>query len=338
MSREDRIEQYPSSVLEKGYGVVGKYVMQDRRLNPIAKALYAYICTFGNIAFPGRDKICYDLQINKNTYSKYMRQLVDRGYITVRQKRGAGNSFQRNVYVINLDPAKVMRENAEVKEPKETDEFKKTPESENLEEKEEVSEAVSQEIGHGENQGSVRVLFGGTPSRGTPSNRTLNNTTTTIIQELNKTTTTPECLSGLENDVVVLNEEGARKACKEKAFSICEEFGIQEATVQRFIKDFGETFVCEQAELMKQTAKRTGLRNPAGWLRMALEKEFVDSEKAFRQAQEHKKEEARKRNEARVEQALREMEIEATEQQDHAAPKIDESSPFYRFLRKKKIQ
>ena len=155
MSREDRIEQYPSSVLEKGYGVVGKYVMQDRRLNPIAKALYAYICTFGNIAFPGRDKICYDLQINKNTYSKYMRQLVDLGYITVRQKRGAGNSFQRNVYVINLDPAKVMRENAEVKEPKETDEFKKTPESENLEEKEEVSEAVSQEIGHGENQGSV---------------------------------------------------------------------------------------------------------------------------------------------------------------------------------------
>ena len=148
MSQEDRIEQYPSSVLEKGYGVVGKYVMQDRRLNPIAKALYAYICTFGNIAFPGLDKICYDLQINKNTYSKYMRQLVDLGYITVRQKRGAGNSFQRNVYVINLDPAKVMRENAEVKEPKETDEFKKTPESENLEEKEEVSEAVSQEIGH----------------------------------------------------------------------------------------------------------------------------------------------------------------------------------------------
>ena len=135
-----------------------------------------------------------------------------------------------------------------------------------------------------------------------------------------------------------MNEEGARKACKEKAFSICEEFGIQEVTVQRFIKDFGETFVCEQAELMKQTAKRTGLRNPAGWLRMALEKEFVDSEKAFRQAQEHKKEEVRKRNEARVEQALREMEIEATEQQDHAAPEIDESSPFYRFLRKKKIQ
>ena len=135
-----------------------------------------------------------------------------------------------------------------------------------------------------------------------------------------------------------MNEEGARKACKEKALSICDEFGIQEATVQRFIKDFGEAFVCEQAELMKQAAKRTGLRNPAGWLRRALEKEFVDSEKSFRQAQEHRKEEVRKKNEARVEQALREMEIEANKNYSHATPEIDENSPFYRFLRKKKIQ
>ena len=75
-----------------------------------------------------------------------MHQLVDMGYITVWQKRGAGNSFQRNVYVINFDPAKVIRENAEVKETNETNESKKAPVSENLEER--GSEAVSQEIGH----------------------------------------------------------------------------------------------------------------------------------------------------------------------------------------------
>ena len=62
--------------------MVGKYVMQDRELHVIAKAIYSYVCTFGNGAFPGRDKICYDLQINKNTYAKYMKQLVDYGYIT----------------------------------------------------------------------------------------------------------------------------------------------------------------------------------------------------------------------------------------------------------------
>ena len=110
---EEHIRQYPKSILDRGYGMVGKYVMQDRELHVIAKAIYSYVCTFGNCAFPGRDKICYDLQINKNTYAKYMKQLVDYGYITVIQSRSGNQKFFRNTYEINLDPQRVLELRAE---------------------------------------------------------------------------------------------------------------------------------------------------------------------------------------------------------------------------------
>ena len=35
---EEHIRQYPKSILDRGYGMVGKYVMQDRDLHVIAKA------------------------------------------------------------------------------------------------------------------------------------------------------------------------------------------------------------------------------------------------------------------------------------------------------------
>ena len=141
---EEHIRQYPKSILARGYGMVGKYVMQDRELHVIAKAIYSYVCTFGNGAFPGRDKICYDLQINKNTYAKYMKQLVDYGYITVIQSRSGNQKFFRNTYEINLDPQRVLELRAEkVELPEES-----APDRS-------IEETVSHEIGHGEKTADV---------------------------------------------------------------------------------------------------------------------------------------------------------------------------------------
>ena len=101
---QDQLQQYPDSVLERGFGVVGKIVMQDIRISVTAKAIYAYICTFGNVSYPGRDKICHDLQINKGTYSKHLKALVIYGYLSIQQERGKKNMFQHNVYIVNTVP------------------------------------------------------------------------------------------------------------------------------------------------------------------------------------------------------------------------------------------
>ena len=86
----------------KGYGIIPKLIMQDVDINIIGKAIYAYFCSYagsGDICFPSRDKICSDLGISHNTYAKYLRQLIDKGYIECAQIKEKGR-FSHNIYTI----------------------------------------------------------------------------------------------------------------------------------------------------------------------------------------------------------------------------------------------
>ena len=86
-----------------GFGTISKLAMQDRRLNIAAKAVYAYFNSFagsGDSCFPSRAKICYDLGISNNSLSKYIKQLVECGYIEVEQIKVSGR-FSHNLYTLN---------------------------------------------------------------------------------------------------------------------------------------------------------------------------------------------------------------------------------------------
>ena len=85
-----------------GYGTIPKLVMQDRNLHAMAKALYAYFCSYtgaGNTCFPSRSKICYDLDISIDTFTKYLRDLVSYGYVEVKQVKDNGK-FSYNLYTL----------------------------------------------------------------------------------------------------------------------------------------------------------------------------------------------------------------------------------------------
>ena len=100
---EDRDILKGDQINSKGYGIIAKLAMQDTNLDIIAKAIYAYFCSFaggGDSCFPSRSKICHDLKITNNTFSKYIGQLVKCGYITVEQVKEKGK-FSHNVYTIN---------------------------------------------------------------------------------------------------------------------------------------------------------------------------------------------------------------------------------------------
>lgn len=87
-------------VNSRGYGIVPKLIMTDRRLHVIAKAIYSYMCSYagsGTVAFPSRDKLCYDLNISKDTLTKYLKQLQDTGYVKITQNKIKGK-FSNNVY------------------------------------------------------------------------------------------------------------------------------------------------------------------------------------------------------------------------------------------------
>ena len=100
----NKLEQYKGTVLEEGYGVVGKKVMRDKNLTVIAKAVYCYLATFGNGSYPSRSLITEELGINKDTYTKQLAQLKKLGYIRVEQVRTNGGVFKHNIYFIEQVP------------------------------------------------------------------------------------------------------------------------------------------------------------------------------------------------------------------------------------------
>lgn len=97
-------------IFAKGFGTVGKIVMQDRRMTPQSKAIYSYFCTYagaGTTAFPSVAKIMYDLNMSNKTYYKHFKPLVEFGYISVFQRKSEGK-FQKNLYKINMNPKKLI--------------------------------------------------------------------------------------------------------------------------------------------------------------------------------------------------------------------------------------
>lgn len=347
---EEHIRQYPKSILERGYGMVGKYVMQDRELHVIAKAIYSYVCTFGNGAFPGRDKICYDLQINKNTYAKYMKQLVDYGYITVIQSRSGNQKFFRNTYEINLDPQRVLELRAEkVEQPEES-----APDRS-------IEETVSHEIGHGEKTAeSTRPISWDTVKADT--NNTSVNTTNGVVvlnhyDNLKTTTSTTTSNSSKaeeeggyihsreeepsEKDATrqkvldVIREEmgaapeesivsfpgrqsssarlfdGERSVAEDEVITVLGEFGIAENTARGFLREYGRMTIWDKCCYLRRLVVEGKVKNPGGWLRRALEQDYVDGKGV---AEEIAAKEKRRRQEAIAAQKARIEAIVAAEE------------------------
>lgn len=92
----------------KGFGIIPKIVIVDRRLSRDAKAIYAYFRSFagaGGSAFPSVRKICYDLCFgSEDTYRKHFKQLVKYDYIRVKKQRGTDGRFARNIYIVVENP------------------------------------------------------------------------------------------------------------------------------------------------------------------------------------------------------------------------------------------
>ncbi len=101
---EDKVEL--QGIYSKGYGIIAKAVMQDKEISITAKGIYSYLCSYcggGTTCFPSRTKICEDLNINKDTFSKHIKQLTEKKYITIKQiKSSKENKFCHNIYTINL--------------------------------------------------------------------------------------------------------------------------------------------------------------------------------------------------------------------------------------------
>lgn len=123
---ETQPTMYSGTIYSLGYGSIPKLVMQDPKISVKAKGLYTYYCAFASPSgdvFPSRERILKDLNISKNSYNQYRKELEDRGYLTTyrehRNGKLAGNFFRLNHFPEQCEsPKKVIVRKDERQVPK----------------------------------------------------------------------------------------------------------------------------------------------------------------------------------------------------------------------------
>lgn len=88
------------TVKADGYGFLSKRIMQDKNISVKAKGLYAFFCsiagTMRNCKLPV-GAICATLNISQPSYHLYLKELVNAGYVGVRQLRKPTEGRNGNV-------------------------------------------------------------------------------------------------------------------------------------------------------------------------------------------------------------------------------------------------
>lgn len=107
----DSVVVFQGTIYEKGYGFIARQVMRDKNLKIQSKAIYAYISSFAansnsgeRTAFPSVELQCAELGITDETYFKYRKPLVEKGYLQIEKRRGNSAKFDRNLYIICAVP------------------------------------------------------------------------------------------------------------------------------------------------------------------------------------------------------------------------------------------
>ncbi|WP_368378546.1 hypothetical protein [[Clostridium] symbiosum] len=110
---------YYAGLKSYGYGIIPRIVMQDPRLDIKAKAIYAYYVVYtgaGRMSYLRRELILQHLGISKNTYGKYMQQLVILDYMAIQQRTDQRGRFASNTYILRNNPGLQVRSETEIED------------------------------------------------------------------------------------------------------------------------------------------------------------------------------------------------------------------------------
>lgn len=92
-----------------GYGMLPRLVMQDGRLWPKAKLVYAYLASYagaGCVAFPSNQMVIAELQLNRRAWQRSVRELSVYGYLKVIQRRSKNGRYDICDYCLLDTPVK----------------------------------------------------------------------------------------------------------------------------------------------------------------------------------------------------------------------------------------
>ena len=106
-------------------------------------------------------------------------------------------------------------------------------------------------------------------------------------------------------------------------------YGISENVLRKYLHEFGEELVLKEFELLKKLlGQKKPIQNPAGWLRRALEEQYMDTGPDFEKIRQEQKAAAEAKNQARKEYYERQL----REEQEKVQLELDKFNPFYSYF------
>lgn len=107
----DAVIQFEGTIYENGYGLLAQQVMRNRDLHRNSRTIYAYMCSFASVgkngertAFPSVSLQCFELGMTEDTYYKWRKPLIEKGFIKITKQRQEGAKFDNNIYSIIAVP------------------------------------------------------------------------------------------------------------------------------------------------------------------------------------------------------------------------------------------
>jgi hypothetical protein len=114
IGKMDSVIQFEGTIYEDGYGLLAQKVMRDKTLPKQSKLIYAYMCSFASVgkngertAFPSVSLQCAELGMSEDTYYKWRKFLIEKGYIKIKRQRQEHAKFDNNIYSIIAVPVEV---------------------------------------------------------------------------------------------------------------------------------------------------------------------------------------------------------------------------------------
>ncbi|WP_304341574.1 helix-turn-helix domain-containing protein, partial [Metaclostridioides mangenotii] len=112
MSEKTEVKIENNSILSNGYGLIPQMVARDKTISIGAKGLYSYLSSIAGAngtCYPSRELITSELNINKNTFTKYLNELKESGYINVTRSRSKNGVMTKNIYEVVYDKSLIKR-------------------------------------------------------------------------------------------------------------------------------------------------------------------------------------------------------------------------------------
>lgn len=94
--------------IKKNFTIIPNELIDEKTISDRARFLFVFMCSKPDDWKFRNFHLCKNLGYTEETLRKYMKILIDRGWITKEKQKRIGGKFTSNLYTLNAKPIKII--------------------------------------------------------------------------------------------------------------------------------------------------------------------------------------------------------------------------------------